>query len=405
MENVSLSTIIAAVIILLFFLVFSRICIVHKDWLKFFSIGFDSGFKRKEIRALWKLAKICELENPLALFYSVPMLNTCISTYITRAKATGLDKTYKVQSFLEKLYNFRTRTALKSDDKRNLSNSIYIDEGQKLSLILPGKGIFHARLLKNGRELVVSQPRRFDKKERINIIPATAEWVGKTVPIYFWRKGDAMYSFDGLVFDSYMYLGNLTIKIKHSSNLIRTQKRQSIRMECNIYAQMYLIRSDAIDFSYINPEPGYKCLLEDISEDGALIRIGGKGVNNVRIKIQFVLENTMIVMFGVVKAVEYNKNINQSRLHFECRHIDSHMRNTILSYVYDVLPDREKERQLAMIDAEEQDIDFDEMASSKEEEPVVPIRKKEFEIPMDISSITKSDIREIEQEKVNDPYR
>lgn len=405
MKGVSLSTIIAASIIFLFFLIFVRLCFIHRDRLKFFSVGYDSGFKQKEIRALWKLSKICELENPVSLFYSVPTLNKCISTYLTRSRATGIEKSYKVQSLLEKLYQFRTRIALKYDDKRNLENTIYIDEGQKFSLILPGKGVFHARLLKNGRDLIVSQPRRFDKKEHVNIIPATTEWVGKTVSVYFWRKGDAMYCFDGLVFDSYMYLGNLTLKIKHSSNLIRTQKRQSIRMECKIYAQMYMIRSDAVDFSYINPDPGYKCLLEDISEDGALIRIGGKGVNNVRIKIQFVLENTMIVMFGVVKAVEYNKSINQSRLHFECRHIDSHMRNTILTYVYDVLPDREKERQLAMIDAQEQDIDFEEMASKKEEEEEAPIRKKEFVIPMDISSVTKSDIREIEQEKVDDPYR
>lgn len=404
MENVSLSTIIAAVIVFAFILVFIRLLFVHRTHLKFFSIGFDSGFKRKEIHALWKLAKECELEDPLTLYFSVPTLNKCISSYITHAKARGIDRTTKVQSLLQKLYDFRTRVALKMDEKRNLSNTIYMDVGQKITMILPGKGIFHSKVLKNGKELVVSQPHRYDKKDHIRIIPATSEWVGKDVSVYFWRKGDAMYSFYGYVFDSYMYLGNLALKIKHSSDLVRTQKRQSIRMECNVYAQMYMIRSDVIDYTQVNEEEGFRCLLEDISEDGALIRIGGKGVNNVRIKLQFVLENTFIMMYGVVKAVEYNKNINQSRLHFECRHIDPHMRNAILTYVYDVLPVREKEKQMALIEAQEQDIDFDEMASSLKNEEEVPVIRKDFEIPIDVSSVTKKDILEIEQEKVDDPY-
>ena len=82
---------------------------------------------------------------------------------------------------------------------------------------------------------------------------------------------------------------------------------------------------------------------EDISEDGALIKIGGKGVSNLRIKLQFTIGESFIVMSGLVRGVEFDEEKNQSKLHFECTHIETPMKNAILSYVYNVIPDEERE--------------------------------------------------------------
>ena len=48
-------------------------------------------------------------------------------------------------------------------------------------------------------------------------------------------------------------------------------------------------------------------------------------------------------MFGIVRTVEFNEELNQSRLHFECIHIEPSMKNQILSYVYNIMPESEKE--------------------------------------------------------------
>ena len=48
-------------------------------------------------------------------------------------------------------------------------------------------------------------------------------------------------------------------------------------------------------------------------------------------------------MVGVVRTVEFNETENESLLHFECTHIDPVMRNEVLSYVYNMLPESEKE--------------------------------------------------------------
>ena len=73
---------------------------------------------------------------------------------------------------------------------------------------------------------------------------------------------------------------------------------------------------------------------------------------NIKIKIQFQLGEEYIVMFGVVRAVEYNQNSNQSRLHFECVTLPQKMKNEILTYVYNVIPQEEKDAFEAMTQAE-----------------------------------------------------
>ena len=215
---------------------------------------------------------------------------------------------------------------------------MYLDKGQKLRLILPGKGVFSSKLLNNGKELIISVPRQKD------MIPLTAEeWTGKFINVYLWRKGDARYVFDTTVTGHGLFVGESSISIRHSSNLIRTQKRKAVRAKCEIKANLYIITSEKIDYNAVETQNGYKCLIEDISEAGALIRIGGKGVSNVQIKLQFNIQNMLIVMFGVVRTVEYNESSNQSLLHFECIHLDQTMKNEVLSFVYNMLPEREKE--------------------------------------------------------------
>ena len=88
-----------------------------------------------------------------------------------------------------------------------------------------------------------------------------------------------------------------------------------------------------------------------------MIRIGGKGVPNVQIKLQFNIQSMLIIMFGVVRTVEYNEASNQSLLHFECIHLEPAMKNEVLSYVYNMLPEREKEvyEALKLTDTDEEE--------------------------------------------------
>jgi c-di-GMP-binding flagellar brake protein YcgR len=315
-----------------------KICRIYHDKIKFFLTGFDSKFTFSEIRLLWKTAKVCNIEQPLSLYWSLPALTGCIAQI-----KSGTDRNTKMnfpysQRLLTKLYTYRTKIEQEADRKKGIESTMSLERDQRLRIILPGKGVFFSRIVNNARELTISVP---TQKE---IIPVEGkDWIGKTINVYLWRKGDARYVFDTTVLGEGLFLGKPSLYLRHTDKLLRTQKRNSVRAKCRIYASLFIIKERVIDYNTVETRPGYRCLIEDISESGAMVRIGGKGVPNIQMKLQFTLEDKLVIMFGIVRTIEYNKTINQSRLHFECIHIEPQMKNEVLSFVYNIMPPAEKE--------------------------------------------------------------
>ncbi len=320
----------------------------NNEKIQFFTTGMDKGFKISEIFALWKLARVSNLENPESLYFSLPLMSDAISHFIQETRENRTDSLEKNKRFLTKLYDYRTRISLEHENNKSLDSSKYLDKHQKLRIILPGSGVFKSEILENGTELIIKTPTR----NGVITVPGQ-EWVGKKVHVYLWRKGDAAYVFDSVVNNYDLFLGSTVLRLKHSTDMIRTQKRESIRSACQIEAQLYFVGDGKVDYDAVDATPGFRCILEDISEGGSLIRVGGKGVKGARLKIQFNISDNLIVMFGVVVGVEYNKNLNQSRLHFECIHMDETMKNIVLSFVYKTLPEDKKEALEAISLAEE----------------------------------------------------
>ena len=336
-----------------------KLYLLFKEKINFFLRGFDEGFHIADLSTLWKVSQLCNLEEPVSLFYSMPSLSKCISHIKTQSEAAGVLNAAKFQKLLTKLYEFRNKIEKNEDKKRGLESTQSLSNHQKLRIILPGKGVFSSEIVNNGRELTISLP---TQKGQITVDGKS--WVGQTVNVYLWRTGDARYVFDTTVTHEGLFIGKPSLFLKHTTNLIRTQKRNAIRSKCHIFAELYILKEKAIDYNLIETKPGYKCLLEDISEKGALIRIGGKGVPNIQIRLQFQVNNRLVVMFGIVRTVEFNAELNQSRLHFECVHIEPAMKNQILSYVYNIMSDSEKEIYDAMTLT-----DTDEKTESNSEEP------------------------------------
>lgn len=349
-------TLVGIIIILLIFIGLGSLYSVFKSKISFFVNGLDSGFSIPDLILLWETAQICDLEQPTSLFFSLNSLTKCMTQIQNEAQSTGKEKDPRTQLLMSKLFDYRTKIQNESDDKKGLSSTKTLEKGQKLRIILPGKGVFATELVNNGNMMVVNVPKQ---KNMISI--AGEDWVGKVVSVYLWRKGDARYVFDTTVEQQGIFLGKSALFLKHSYNLVRTQKRKSVRSACQIYGQLFIVKNTNESDS-IETQNGYKCLIEDISESGALIRIGGKGVENVKIKLQFSIQNKLILMNGVIRSVEFNETENQSLLHFECTKIDPIMKNEILSYVYNMLPEHEKEILEALAQTED-DIDLEEKQS------------------------------------------
>ena len=331
-------TVIAVIVISLFLLILAFVYSVYKMKIKFFITGMDAGFSMSDTHLLWNVSQICELDEPTTLFFSLPALTKCMSQITNQASADNQIDSSKYQTLLSKLFAYRTKIQNASDNKKGLTSTETLESGQRLRIILPGKGVFASQVINNGKMLIITIPKKNDM-----ITISAEEWVGKVINVYFWRKGDAQYVFDTAVMQTGIYLGKSTLYIKHSYNLTRTQKRRSVRAKCEIYANLFFVKKSDNNEQIIESKNGFRCLLEDISESGALIKIGGKGRENIKIKLQFSIQNKLIIMNGIVRKVEYNIEKNQSLLHFECTQIEQSMKNEILAYVYNMLPENEKE--------------------------------------------------------------
>lgn len=332
----------------------ARLYASYRYRIKFFAKGIEEGFSSSEIRTLLSLTNKCNILDAGTIFTSVTVLNKCMSLYMTEVHRTGAELSARDQHFVEKLGGLRARIALRTENSQKISSSHFIDVGQRVTIIYAGKGVFSSRVVSNTDEHIgLDIPRQVSKTPGMKVkkvfVLSPDDWLNKRVSVYFWRKGDACYVFDSLVKDIGTFNARGCLFIEHSEKLERTQKRQSIRAECQLEASLYLVKKHftPMDDDIVMSD-AYKCVIEDISEDGALIRVGGKGKNNIHVKLSFLLNSSPVEMFGVIKAVEYNRNMNQSRLHFECKKISLDMKNTITNYVYSTVSESEIERDFAI---------------------------------------------------------
>ena len=336
-----------------------------RQFIDFYSTGFDSGFSFSQMNLVWKLAKMAEIDEPTTLFWSVPAINRAIALVVQMANNLGSINDPHTAELLNKFYAYRSRIELDPPLKTGLKNTVFIRPGQRFRIVLPSNGIFYATVLANDSVITITYPEPAKAQYRCY------DWRSKKITVYFWRKNDAGYIFDTLVHGVGHYHGRPVLFLEQTTSLQRSQKRRSIRCPCSIMADLYLLSDPRTkNIKTIELEPGLKCLIEDLSEDGALIRIGGKGVEGMPVKLQFKLGDKTILMCGSVRSVEFNQKMNQSRLHFQASGVDELTRQIVSMYVYSVIPEEQKEDFDAISlsdDNEESVLSDDEEAAELEE--------------------------------------
>jgi c-di-GMP-binding flagellar brake protein YcgR len=308
-----------------------------KGWVQFYAKGKDSGFSFKEIELLQRLAKKSKLEDPTTLFFSQKQLDTCISSLVKNLRLAGTENNRENQDFLSKLYDFRKKIEMeKPRIKNGISNSRQISEGQSLRILVKSYGVYQSQVVKNTNgSLTISRPVS-------NKIPETFSWMGMKLSVYFWRDEDAGYVYDSEVQDEVFSKGISSLKIAHSDSLFRTQKRKSVRAKKHKAAFLYPLVNEE-EHNKIEETPGVKCFIEDLSDTGCCITVGGKAQPGLRVKAQFHLNNSIICIAGTVRMAEYKEELNRSKLHIEADPLPIEIRNQILGDVFGMLPEEEEE--------------------------------------------------------------
>jgi c-di-GMP-binding flagellar brake protein YcgR len=314
---------------------------------QFVARGKEAGFTFREIEMLRQLAVQCNLEVSAGLFQSRRGLDKCIHSLVRGMKMGDGNNAQASQNFLAKLYDFRQKIEIdKPRVRRTIVNSRQIDEGQAVRILVKGTGVFDSKVVKNsGQYMTLTRPGGKGSSAKMM-------WIQTKIAVYFWREEDAGYVFDSEVLDEVYSLGYPALKITHGDSLFRTQKRKSVRTKVHKPAFLYLTEPGEPSHR-IESDPGVKCFVENISDTGYALTVGGKADEGLRVKVQFSLDNAAICMTGIVRSVDYNEADDRSLLHIEAESLSPEMRNRILGEVFGMLPDdNEDELPFRVLDSE-----------------------------------------------------
>ena len=317
-----------------------------RSWLQFYAKGKDSGFHIREIEVLYDLIIESDIEDPSSIFRSQSQLDICIRALVKNLSMKGGDNDQEGQDLLAKLYDYRKKNEMgKPQMKKGIFNSQQISDGQNLRVLIKGIGVFKSEVIRNTQQtLTISRP--IANKE-----PGTFSWKEQQISVYFWREDDAGYVFDTNVIDEVITKNIPALKIAHTDSLFRTQKRKSARIKMSKAAYLYPVGNEKYA-NIIEVNPGLNCILEDLSDSGCSITVGGKGVQDLRIKIQFVLNNHPIVITGTVRFVAYKEETNRSILRVEADPMPIETRNYILGEVFGMLPEDEEDLPFRILNEE-----------------------------------------------------
>jgi c-di-GMP-binding flagellar brake protein YcgR len=318
----------------------------QRSWIQFYAKGKDSGFSFKEIELLRRLAIKADLDDPASLFWSQNQLDLCIRSLVRSAKLAGTDREEGMQEFLSKLYDYRKKIEMeKPKVTKGISGSRQISESQALRILLSGTGVFKSHIIKNtGQYITIARPSSPN-------LPASFTWTGQQISVYFWRSDDAGYVFDSMVINEVYSKGYPALQINHAESLFRTQKRKSVRIKTHKSAFLYLI-NEADDMEKVEEIPGLKCIIDDISDSGCAVTVGGKAIPGLRVKIQFVLEDKPLVMCGTVRSVDFKDDVNRSTIHIQADEIPLETRNQILGEVFGMLSGEEESLPFRVLEEE-----------------------------------------------------
>lgn len=320
------------VTLILSILIFSKV----SPWPQFFVKGLEQGFNLSEIFALVQIASKLKLSQPSSLFWSVKVLNNCIKNYArsydsSQANGGTLEK---FETLLHKLLEFRKQLELNLPKyKLGLTSSRSILAGQGLKITLVGQGVHEVQVLENTRKhLVISKPQSKSLEKPLDFHP-------QLVKVYFWRANDAGYYFETKILSAGMELDSAHLYLNHSDGLIRTQKRTSIRVGFKKKARLFPLMDQTQIVEDWSNEGGLACQVLDISEDGAGVKVGGRGKMGLLVKLQVELAGMPITLHGAVKHVSYNADSHSSVLHIQAIQPSITMRNRIQLFVLGIAND------------------------------------------------------------------
>jgi len=336
------------------------------NWVEFYSMGKDAGFSFREIALLKRVAVVNKHQKPSSLFWSVDVLDKSLAGIhkLIDAEKDSDERDY-LEYLLKKLYSYRKSVEFqKPRYNRGIETTFDISINQIVKLKVDMLGIYECSVLENNRNyILVTYPKGPP-------LPVGFSWRDRTLNVYFWRREDAGYFFQSRIMEGYPDREFKTLRMSHSEVVLRSQKRRSVRTSCKLPAQLYPLKSLKSSSQLPESKPGLRCVVQDISEDGAAVKIRGMGKVNMCIKLQMDLFGKIAVLRGVVRTIDYDKDSNISVLHLQAEDPDEQSRYLILAFVYDIYRNEQSmtSRPVSQVSVDQESRETDESPEDNDDE-------------------------------------
>lgn len=300
-----------------------------RGWNSFYRIAKLRNLNKQETAVLRGMVVSNAISNPVLIFTSNSILDSCIQRTIRRISLQELKGESK-DDLIHFYYRLRNKI-MRNRAVRGIQTTRSIPVDAKLRIAVKHYGYFSSVVNRNEEgSLGIVMP--IDRSGRR--IP----WRRKKVQCAYWRENDAAYTFLTRVIAILVTDGVRTLCLKHTDRLIRRQKRlyprKSLRLPV-LFSTLRVYVEDGKKKAVLNSKDSHWGTIIDISVGGLSLETTAPVDKNNYIRIQFDLrDDYRIVSYGKVKRIERDSTRKTWIMHVQFTKIEKKDKNEIFAVLY-----------------------------------------------------------------------
>ena len=287
------------------------------------------GLTPVQVETLERLVEATKVRQPFLVFSSPSLLDDVLrrGLYSIEANRAGTEEEREAR----KAVIFGIKLAIERNARRGtvLRSTQFVKPGQVLAVGTESGGRFQSRVVSNMKDFLTI------------LAPAAdgARWPrGTPVDIYFWREGDAGYTFRSKVLGYDTVKGSSCVLVQHSKTLRKEQRRKARRKQLMRACFYYPVRiADAGGQRRAVIEHNLRGLgtVVDLSTGGCAIQTLSPYEPGRLVMVEFDIERkTPIRAFGKVRGVR-RQGARGGVMHVMYTRVTRQYLNRICEFVYD----------------------------------------------------------------------
>jgi len=197
-----------------------------EEWDWFYRMCEAKDFSVKEMKILREMIRRSKVKKPTDIFKSMKLFDKCVDFEFKKLKLNDEER----EEFTEDISEIRSKLHFDRFLPGKILQStrgIIPDQRVRVTFVIDGEKHYTVSKIVDVKEdsIHIFMPRYNEYKDFLN--------VGQNIEVYFWRTGDAGYSFPTKIksiVDEYKGL----LEIDHSNSVERTQRRHYYRIDTSL---------------------------------------------------------------------------------------------------------------------------------------------------------------------------